>query len=92
MKPLLPAPLTPEDNNVWLFSARRPLALHPVLWDRSQEADRRDAALMSWLSNFGHRHYARMPKMPKSAQLPIAHLWLRIDSEWPRGHYMIDLT
>lgn len=92
MKPHPAAPLTPEDNSVWLFSARRPLALHPVLWDRSQEADRRDAALMSWLSLFGHRHYARMPHMPKSAQVPLAHLWVRIDPQWPAGHSLIDLT
>lgn len=93
MKPLLIVPLTSEDEDIWHFVGLYPYwALRFELETLSISADRRDAELMSWLSNFAHRHYGRMPPMPKAAQLPMVHLWLRIDPDWPLGHYLIDLT
>lgn len=91
MKPLPSAPLTVEDHAAWVGVCCRWRGT-PQPMSAAGRADRRDAELMSWLSLFGHRHYGRMPSMPKAAQLPVVHLWLRIDPEWPAGHHIIDLT
>ncbi len=92
LKPLLPStPLTAED---WTIFANK---LHTGCWPfcatlewAGRNADRCDAALMRWLSVTKVMHYAELA-LPPEARLPIAHLWVRIDPEWPTGHFVVSL-
>lgn len=81
---------TSEDLAVWAMLRDR--------WPRGHSAycefmsgDRRDAKLMYFLTSFAQRYYTREPLLPKAAQLPMVHLWTRMDPEWPAGHYIINM-
>lgn len=91
MKPLPAVPHTLEDAIIaYHFVSRRGFNI-PLAFGSYILADRRDAALMSWLTGVGVRHYAGLA-IPAPHRLPLAHLWVRIDPEWPLGHHMFDLT
>ncbi len=82
MKPRLSVPLTSEDRVIWWHhvwsSSEYPLR------DLCRDADRRDAELMHWLSVTTVTHYAGLPQ---ECFIPVAHLWIRIDPQWPAGHH-----
>ena len=96
MKPRLkPVPLTDEDRdaNFEFAVMRRGCCWIAQLLCDSWDADRRDANLMLWLSQMTERHYyGRDVYMPADCFVPLAHLWVRMDPEWPAGHYLLDLT
>lgn len=89
MKPRLPAPYTPEDEAILFRHGRGRWAT--TLRASGLQADIRDAELMCWLSLTKVMHYAALP-LPRECRLPMAHLWVRIDPEWPADHHIIDLT
>lgn len=90
MKPLPAAPRTPEDRMIWLRLMHGKMPPLP-LWSY-REQDRRDAHIMCWLQVFSARHYSPDCVLPPEVRLPIVHLFVRMDPEWPAGHYGIDLT
>lgn len=58
----------------------------------SVEADRRDADLMYWLSGMTEKYYYSSAQMPVGCFVPLAHVWVSLDPDWPAGHHVIDLT
>jgi hypothetical protein len=89
MKPLQVAPLTEEDSRIWTRGARY---AYDGSFFLARHQDRRDAELMRWLTRFTERHYHPDMKIPLERVMPAAHMWLRLDPEWPVGHYVIDIT
>lgn len=51
--------------------------------------DSRDAELMRWLLDTRQRHYRLSPRLPTEPELPIVHVLLRLNPEWPMGRYGI---
>lgn len=91
MKPLQSVPHTREDLAIWDRIVERHDCQGIAYSAASIAAERRDAALMRWLTQAGVRHYAGLD-IPPHRRIPLVHLWMRGDCEWPAGHHIIDLT
>jgi hypothetical protein len=91
MKPLRSAPQTREDIAIWDRVVERHDGQGIAYSAASITADRRDAALMSWLTQAGVRHYAGLD-IPPEMRIPLVHLWVRGAADWPVGHHLIELT
>jgi hypothetical protein len=77
-------PLTPEDESIWRRVLVRRDARARAL------ADKRDADLMRAITFMSVKHYT--PDLPAASWMPIAHLYIRLDPEWPAGHHVLDVT
>jgi hypothetical protein len=89
--PLKPVPLTPEDRDIWIYVGYgKTWVFSEDLESNSAFIDRRDAELMFYISAMSEKHYH--PDLPAECWLPMAHVYLKIDPEWPAGHNTIDMT
>lgn len=92
MKPLPTAPPTEDDQWIWAGFGRLSGESYPRWWLSrcSHESDRRDAAMMRRLTWMQLPRCEWIPGRP--GPVPVVHIMVRLDPEWPVGHHIIDLT